>query len=138
MGFPQSKTPTNQDSIFLQTQFRFESFVDGLSRNEENPYGVLGSDGFDPLGSTTVDTFRNQTPKIQGVYEWVKMLVCMPIVLLRLVLFGLCMLIGYVWHQRSHKHHQVLSVKLQGLHFASGRLSAVNTISIACLALELT
>ncbi|KAJ0914248.1 putative plasmalogen synthase [Helianthus annuus] len=96
MGFPQSETPTNQDSIFLQTQFRFESFDDGLSRNEENPYGVLGSDGFDPLGSTTVDPFRNQTPKIQGVYEWVKMLVCVPIVLLRLVLFGLCMLIGYV------------------------------------------
>ncbi|KAM0025269.1 hypothetical protein Hdeb2414_s0021g00572711 [Helianthus debilis subsp. tardiflorus] len=46
MGFPQSETPTNQDSVFLQTQFRFGSFVDGLSRNEENPYGVLGSDGF--------------------------------------------------------------------------------------------
>ena len=67
-----------------------------LRTQEENPYGVIGSDGFEAPGSTTVDPFRNQTPKIEGVYEWVKMLVILPIALVRLVLFGLCLLIGYI------------------------------------------
>ncbi|KAI7742046.1 hypothetical protein M8C21_030052, partial [Ambrosia artemisiifolia] len=61
-----------------------------------NPYEVLGSDGFEAPVSTTVDPFRNQTPKISGVYEWVKIVVCVPIALVRLVLFVLCVLIGYV------------------------------------------
>ncbi|KAI3800486.1 hypothetical protein L1987_28577 [Smallanthus sonchifolius] len=61
-----------------------------------NPYGVLGSDGFEAPVSTTMDPFRNQTPEIAGVYEWVKMVVMVPIALVRLVLFGLCLLIGYI------------------------------------------
>ncbi|KAI3741257.1 hypothetical protein L1987_58928 [Smallanthus sonchifolius] len=77
----------NQDSTRLPVDF---------ATTEENPYGVLGSDGFEAPVSTTVDPFRNQTPKIAGVYEWVKMVVCVPIALVRLVLFGLCLLIGYI------------------------------------------
>ncbi|KAL8192403.1 hypothetical protein R6Q57_027588 [Mikania cordata] len=87
VGFSQSGIRINQDST---------SVPDDLSRMEENPYAILGSDGFAAPGSSTVDPFRNQTPKIQGVYEWVKMVVCVPIALVRLVLFGLCLLIGYV------------------------------------------
>nr|XP_043620677.1 lysophospholipid acyltransferase LPEAT2 [Erigeron canadensis] len=101
---PQFQTPTNQDSIF--TQF----IDDGSSRNQENPYGVIGSDGFDPPGPTTVDPFRNQTPKIVGVYEWAKMVIIVPIALVRLVLFGLCLVIGYAatkialcgWKDQEH------------------------------------
>ncbi|KAI3796579.1 hypothetical protein L1987_39257 [Smallanthus sonchifolius] len=62
----------------------------------QNPYGFIGSNGFEVPGSTTVDPFRNQTPKIEGVYEWIKVIVCVPIALVRLVLFGLCLAIGYV------------------------------------------
>ncbi|KAI3743943.1 hypothetical protein L1987_57015 [Smallanthus sonchifolius] len=63
---------------------------------DQNPYGFIGSNGFEVPGSTTVDPFRNHTPKIEGIYEWIKVLVCVPIALVRLVLFGLCLAIGYV------------------------------------------
>ncbi|KAI3681679.1 hypothetical protein L6452_36482 [Arctium lappa] len=92
-GYSQSGTPTNQDSIRMAT---LDDIEDELMRTQENPYGAIGSGGFEADGSTTVDPFRNQTPKIEGVYEWVKMLVILPIALVRLVLFGLCLLIGYV------------------------------------------
>ena len=36
----------------------------------------------------------NQTAKIEG--RWVKMLICVPIALVRIVLFGLCIIIGYI------------------------------------------
>lgn len=62
----------------------------------ENPFEFIGSRGFSLPGSTTVDPFRNDTPRIEGVYEWVKILVCLPIALVRLVLFGLCLAVGYV------------------------------------------
>ncbi|XP_022974118.1 lysophospholipid acyltransferase LPEAT2-like [Cucurbita maxima] len=61
-----------------------------------NPFAFLGSDGFSVPESTTVDPFRNNTPSIGGVYEWVKIVVCIPIALARLVLFGLCLLVGYL------------------------------------------
>uniref|UniRef100_A0A5B6ZLI9 Putative lysophospholipid acyltransferase LPEAT2 isoform X2 n=1 Tax=Davidia involucrata TaxID=16924 RepID=A0A5B6ZLI9_DAVIN len=62
----------------------------------ENPFEFLGARGFDVPGSTTVDPFRNHTPRIEGVYEWLKIVICVPIALVRLVLFGLCLLVGYV------------------------------------------
>ncbi|TYK17555.1 lysophospholipid acyltransferase LPEAT2 isoform X1 [Cucumis melo var. makuwa] len=61
-----------------------------------NPYGFIGSNGFSVPETTTVDPFRNNTPCVDGVYEWVKIVVCIPIALARLVLFGLCLLIGYI------------------------------------------
>ena len=63
---------------------------------DENPYRFIGSDGYEVPGSSTVDPFRNHTPKVEGVYEWVKIIVCVPIALVRLVLFGLCLCVGYV------------------------------------------
>ncbi|KVH89162.1 Calcium-binding EF-hand [Cynara cardunculus var. scolymus] len=95
-GYSQSGTPTNQDSIRTATMMDMED--EFIIRRQENPYGVIGSDGFEAPGSTTVDPFRNQTPKIEGVYEWVKMLVILPIALVRLVLFGF-----YHWINRKGK-----------------------------------
>lgn len=62
----------------------------------DNPFEFLGLDGFDLPGSTAVDPFRNHTLRIEGVYEWVKIVICLPIALVRLVLFGLCLSVGYV------------------------------------------
>ncbi|GJY62958.1 lysophospholipid acyltransferase LPEAT2-like protein [Tanacetum coccineum] len=93
---PQFATPTNQDSIFIDTHLENHH---GLFKNDDfnhNPYGILGSNGFEVTGSTTVDPFRNQTPKIVGVYEWLKMVVILPIAIVRLVLFGLCLVVGYI------------------------------------------
>lgn len=80
------ETHTNQCSISINTQLDVD----------ENPYRFIGSNGFEVPGSTTVDPFRNHTPKIEGVYEWVKLIVCAPIALVRLVLFAFCLAIGYL------------------------------------------
>ncbi|KAK4738710.1 hypothetical protein R3W88_002407 [Solanum pinnatisectum] len=80
-----------------------------ISEVDDNPYAFLGANRFDMPGSTTVDPFRNNTPRVEGVYEWLKIVVCLPITLVRLVLFGLALMVGYVatrtallgWKDRS-------------------------------------
>ncbi|RYR70950.1 hypothetical protein Ahy_A02g005253 isoform B [Arachis hypogaea] len=64
-----------------------------------NPFTFLGCDESEALTvpvPMTVDPFKNNTPNIEGVYEWLKMLLCLPIAILRLVLFGLCLAVGYI------------------------------------------
>ncbi|MED6171785.1 Lysophospholipid acyltransferase lpeat2 [Stylosanthes scabra] len=64
-----------------------------------NPFTFLGCDENEALtipAPMTVDPFKNNTPNIEGFYEWLKMLVCLPIAILRLVLFGLCLAVGYI------------------------------------------
>ncbi|XP_058759787.1 lysophospholipid acyltransferase LPEAT2-like isoform X2 [Vicia villosa] len=63
-----------------------------------NPFATLGFSGGEltvPPG-ITVDPFQNNKAGIDGVYEWVKTIVCIPLALVRLVIFGLCLAIGYV------------------------------------------
>uniref|UniRef100_A0A7N0T4L2 EF-hand domain-containing protein n=1 Tax=Kalanchoe fedtschenkoi TaxID=63787 RepID=A0A7N0T4L2_KALFE len=62
----------------------------------DNPFGFLGSGDFCVPGSTTVNPFKNHTERIEGVYEWVKIVICLPIALIRLVLFVSCLSVGYV------------------------------------------
>lgn len=62
----------------------------------DNPFGFLGSGDFFVHGSTTVNPFKNHTERIIGVYEWVKIVICLPIALARLVLFAISLTIGYV------------------------------------------
>ncbi|KAK3006503.1 hypothetical protein RJ639_017592 [Escallonia herrerae] len=62
----------------------------------ENPFEFLGSRGFSVPEPSTVDPFRNHTARIEGVYEWVKIVMCLPLALVRLLLFGSCLLVGYV------------------------------------------
>lgn len=64
--------------------------------DEANPFGFLGATQIEVPDSATVDPFRNNTPRIEGLYEWLKIVVCSPIALIRLVLFGLCLMVGYV------------------------------------------
>jgi len=62
-----------------------------------NPYRALGCD--DELvvpPPATLDPFRNGTPAVEGLYEWAKTVLCLPLALLRLALFGLCLAVGYV------------------------------------------
>lgn len=66
-------------------------------QNLDDPFEFLGSSsGFEVPVSTTIDPFRNHTLEIEGVYEWVKIVICLPIAVLRLVLFAICMMIGFV------------------------------------------
>lgn len=103
-----SSQPSDQPELILTVDDRpgFESFSDHCSSNgtkadhtqpeSDNPFEFLGSGGLSVPGTPTVDPFRNNTPKIDGVYEWFKILVCVPIAAIRLVLFGLCLLVGYL------------------------------------------
>ncbi|KAK9103471.1 hypothetical protein Sjap_020725 [Stephania japonica] len=63
-----------------------------------NPFEFLGgaADSFSVPAHTTIDPFRNNTPDVDGIYEWLKILICLPIAIVRLVLFGLSLAVGYV------------------------------------------
>ncbi|KAB1200891.1 Lysophospholipid acyltransferase LPEAT2 [Morella rubra] len=64
--------------------------------NDRNPFEFLGSKGLDVPGPATLNPFRNDTPSFGGLYEWVKIVVCLPIAAARLVLFGVCLLVGFL------------------------------------------
>ncbi|KAL6495443.1 hypothetical protein OROGR_030006 [Orobanche gracilis] len=62
-----------------------------------NPFAFIGAhDEFEIPGSSTIDPFRNHTPSIDGLYEWLKIVICLPIAAARLLLFGLSLLVGYL------------------------------------------
>ncbi|KAK7382160.1 hypothetical protein VNO80_00894 [Phaseolus coccineus] len=62
-----------------------------------NPYRALGcEDELVVPPPATLDPFRNGTPVVEGLYEWVKTVLCLPVALLRLALFGMCLAVGYV------------------------------------------
>ncbi|KAL6964964.1 Acyltransferase [Sarracenia purpurea var. burkii] len=86
--------PTHQES---PTRFKNQN---GLTSNThlgiENPFEFLGFSGIDLPATSTIDPFRNHTPWIEGVYEWLKIVICVPIAIARLVLFGLSLLVGYL------------------------------------------
>ncbi|KAK3194931.1 hypothetical protein Dsin_026241 [Dipteronia sinensis] len=96
--------PSDQDQHTRRNQTRHNFLIgnnhkDGSicwSGSSRNPYEFVGSDGLSVPGTTTADPFRNDTPGVTGVYEIVKIMVCVPIALARLVLFALCLLVGYI------------------------------------------
>ncbi|KAJ4776558.1 Lysophospholipid acyltransferase LPEAT2 [Rhynchospora pubera] len=61
-----------------------------------NPYDFLGAPPLEIAPPSPIDPFRNHTPGFRGLYEWCKILIILPVVALRLVLFGLCIAVGYV------------------------------------------
>ncbi|WOL05269.1 hypothetical protein Cni_G13996 [Canna indica] len=63
---------------------------------ESNPFGFLGASPLSLPPTSPVDPFRNHTPGIDGLYEWCKTVLCLPIAAVRLVLFGLAIAVGYV------------------------------------------
>lgn len=64
--------------------------------NPVNPFRFL-SDAEPPVQNpTTVDPFRNDTPRVYGLYEAVKIVICLPLALARLVLFGVSLAVGYL------------------------------------------
>ncbi|PON41216.1 Parvalbumin [Parasponia andersonii] len=69
---------------------------DDTQLGHRNPFAFLGSDWFEVPRQPTVNPFRNHTPVIDGVYEWVKILILLPIVIARLVLFGASLAVGYL------------------------------------------
>lgn len=90
---PPQSTSASESISDANPQTLFQS-GDG---DRHNPFAFIGAhDGFEVPGSSTIDPFRNHTPKIEGLYEWLKILICLPVAAVRLVLFGLCLFVGYV------------------------------------------
>lgn len=61
-----------------------------------NPYEFMGAKGFTLPPPCPIDPFRNRTESITGVYEWIKIIVCLPLALLRLALFGVAIVVGFL------------------------------------------
>eukprot|EP00252_Welwitschia_mirabilis_P009083 TRINITY_DN2137_c0_g1_i1.p1 TRINITY_DN2137_c0_g1~~TRINITY_DN2137_c0_g1_i1.p1 ORF type:complete len:555 (-),score=78.18 TRINITY_DN2137_c0_g1_i1:77-1741(-) len=108
----------NVDDSALPVNCRFES-IDGpqtqiprlqngydniqcypLDESERpNPFDFLGFEE-NPCCSfhfTGVDPFKNDTAEIVGLYEWIKILVLSPLALLRVLLMGLALAVGYLF-----------------------------------------
>eukprot|EP00249_Psilotum_nudum_P035473 c56124_g1_i1 orf=1-492(-) len=65
------------------------------SPQPRNAYSFLGQPP--SLGAMPpIDPFRNHTEQIVGVYEWIKILICLPLALVRIILALLLTLIGYL------------------------------------------
>ncbi|XP_028078192.1 lysophospholipid acyltransferase LPEAT2-like isoform X3 [Camellia sinensis] len=62
----------------------------------QHPFEFLSAGPLSMPSSTTIDPFRSHKPQIEGVYEWLKILICVPIAIVRHLLSGLSLLIGYV------------------------------------------
>ncbi|OWM64981.1 lysophospholipid acyltransferase LPEAT2 isoform X2 [Punica granatum] len=61
-----------------------------------SPYEFLGGRPFSAPTPSTVDPFKNDTEKIDGVYELLKIVICLPIAAVRLLIFGVALGIGYL------------------------------------------
>lgn len=62
----------------------------------DNPFAFLGfSDDFN-VPASSIDPFRNHTPNISGVYEWIKTVICVPLALVRVLVFGVVLSIGFL------------------------------------------
>ncbi|KAK8487273.1 hypothetical protein V6N13_093452 [Hibiscus sabdariffa] len=93
-------TSNQQSSLQANTHHRSHNHSrvnnERVTVSSPNPYDFLGSGEYSVPAPTTVDPFRNGTPFISGVYEVIKIILCLPIALARLVLFGACLAVGYV------------------------------------------
>lgn len=93
---PVSNRSTLQKSNNHINDRHYAQNCDAAHLDSRNPYEFIGATELSVPRSTTVDPFRNSTPLISGLYEMIKIVVCLPIFLARLVLFGLCLAIGYL------------------------------------------
>ncbi|KAL7158593.1 hypothetical protein ABFS83_02G154600 [Erythranthe nasuta] len=93
----QIDTPRSTSASQSLSAGNHQTLFQSSDEDRHNPFAFIGAhDGFDVPGSSTIDPFRNHTPAVEGLYEWLKILICLPVAAVRLVLFGLCLLVGYV------------------------------------------
>ncbi|KAK6918449.1 Phospholipid/glycerol acyltransferase [Dillenia turbinata] len=68
----------------------------GNGTRTQTPFDFLQIDDLPTPNSSTVDPFKNHTPNIDNLYECLKIVICLPLVIVRAVLFGICLLVGFV------------------------------------------
>ncbi|KAF7822296.1 uncharacterized protein G2W53_027751 [Senna tora] len=91
---PSAQSCTGNDNPQFPHPYRSNSNETVVESN--NPFRFIGCEDLYVSSPTTVNPFLNDTPNVDGLYEWLKIVVCLPISLVCLVIFGLSMLIGYV------------------------------------------
>ncbi|KAM6584921.1 hypothetical protein CsatB_011923 [Cannabis sativa] len=90
----QDQQPSNRTDHLSPPDQNFARHDNQL--DSRNPYAFLGCDWFEVPLQPTVNPFRNYTKEIDGVYEWLKILILFPVMIVRLVLFGACLAVGYL------------------------------------------
>ncbi|XP_047311352.1 lysophospholipid acyltransferase LPEAT2-like [Impatiens glandulifera] len=86
----------SSESAISKLQNQRENHLNGCQIEIENPYKIIGARDFVVPTTSTIDPFRNHTPKIEGFYEWLKIIIMIPIVFIRLLLFALFISIGFI------------------------------------------
>ncbi|KAK4794317.1 hypothetical protein SAY86_012311 [Trapa natans] len=89
---PNGKTHSQNHSHHAQHQNDWAAAV-----THWNPYEFLGDRPLSVPPLTTADPFKNDTVKIDGFYEVLKIVICLPIVATRLIIFGAALCVGYVF-----------------------------------------
>ncbi|XP_077239446.1 calcineurin B subunit-like protein [Tasmannia lanceolata] len=93
---PNDLTTPLLPTISLNTELILDIEPINNDSSLSNPFAFLGAGPFSLPRPSPIDPFRNDTPYVEGVYELLKILVCVPIAVLRLVIFGLSLLVGFV------------------------------------------
>ncbi|GMI98353.1 LYSOPHOSPHATIDYLETHANOLAMINE ACYLTRANSFERASE2 [Hibiscus trionum] len=93
---PSNQQSAHQTGISHQNHNHSQIHHENGHASSPNPYEFIGSGGLSVPAPTTADPFRNGTPYISGVYEVIKIVLCLPIALVRLVLFGSSLAVGYI------------------------------------------
>ncbi|XP_078447775.1 calcineurin B subunit-like protein isoform X2 [Wolffia australiana] len=74
-----------------------QSTASPIQQIDFNPFEFLGAVPFQLFRRPcSVDPFRNHTPAIEGAYEFVKIAVCLPLAVVRLILFGIAVGVGFL------------------------------------------
>jgi hypothetical protein len=83
------------DEVILAISEQMSNGDSTTTSPPSNPYDFIGAPPLEIPQLSPVDPFRNHTPGFGGLYEWCKILICLPIAALRLALFGLSIAVGY-------------------------------------------
>lgn len=89
------QTPNNRKS-YAQNHNRHAPQHNTQASAHRNPYEFLGGRSFSVPLPTNVDPFKNGTERIDGIYEVLKIVICLPVAAVRLLIFGAALCVGYV------------------------------------------
>ncbi|XP_058105606.1 lysophospholipid acyltransferase LPEAT2 isoform X3 [Magnolia sinica] len=86
----------NTPLLSTEPQFVLEIESNGSDHDDPNPFEFIGARPLSFPRPHPIDPFRNHTPSINGFYEFLKIVICIPVALVRLTLFGLSLLVGFL------------------------------------------
>ncbi|XP_031495332.1 lysophospholipid acyltransferase LPEAT2 [Nymphaea colorata] len=81
-----------------ETTSPFEFLLGSIAATPATTTGTAGFSHSSPLSHPPIplDPFANRTVRIEGLYEWAKIVVCIPLAIVRLVFFGLALAVGFL------------------------------------------